>query len=137
MTAIDPAQLPMTGLGRRFNPAADLTKTVFENEDMPLYDLFMAHLKMGKSKIDGVTFKGCRLEGPAIMLVLPGTTFDRTNFGESRGNIANLVLRPVANLAIGAIPMANCTFEGCEFHGLGFTGNESILNEILAIRSVG
>lgn len=136
MTFTDPQQLPMTGLGRRFNPATDLTKRVFENEDMALYDLFMATLRQGRAIIEGITFKGCRIEGPAVMLVLDGTSFEATNFGNSKGNMGNMVLRPAANIAIGTIPVRNCTFEGCEFFGLGFTGEEAILEQILAIRSV-
>jgi uncharacterized protein YjbI with pentapeptide repeats len=136
MTFVDPSQLPMTGLGRRFNPAADLTKRAFENEDMALYDLFMATLRQGRAVIEGVSFKGCRVEGPAVMLVLDGTQFEATNFGNSKGNMANMVLRPAANMAIGAIPVRNCIFDGCEFHALGFSGNEAILEQILAIRSV-
>lgn len=137
MTFIDPSQLPMIGLGRRFNPTADISKRMFENEDLALYDLFAHHLRTGRSVIDGVSFKGCRVEGPAVMLVLDGTTFDATNFGESKGNIGNLVLRPVAHMAIGAIPVRNCSFDGCEFHALGFTGNEAIIEQILAIPTAG
>lgn len=137
MTFVDPNSLPMTGLGRRFNPTADISKRAFKDEDLGLYELFAHHLRTGRSMIDGISFTGCRLEGPAVMLILPGTTFEATNFGESKGNIANLVLRPAANMAIGAIPVMNCAFVGCEFHGLGFTGNEAVLKEILAIRSVG
>ena len=136
MTFTDPQQLPMTGLGRRFNPTTDLTKRVFENEDMALYDLFMATLRQGRAIIEGITFKGCRIEGPAVMLVLDGTSFEATNFGNSKGNMGNMVLRPAANIAIGTIPVRNCTFDGCEFFGLGFTGEEAIVEQILAIRSV-
>lgn len=137
MQTIDPNTLPMIGLGRRFNPTADISKRAFVDEDMALYDLFVHHMRTNRAMIDGITFTGCRIEGPAVMLVLPGTTFDAVNFGESKGDIGNLVLRPVRNMAIGAIPVINCTFVNCEFQGLGFTGNEQILNEILAIRSVG
>lgn len=138
MSFIDPARgLPMTGLGRPLNITGDLSKQAFVNEDMALYDLFAHHLRHGRSMIEGVSFTGCRIEGPAVMLVLPGTMFDAVNFGESKGDIGNLVLRPVRNMAIGAIPVINCTFQNCEFHALGFTGNEQILSEILAIKSVG
>lgn len=137
MSSIDPSQLPMTGLGRRFNPTADISKRAFVDEDLALYDLFMHHMRTGRSMIDGITFTGCRIEGPAVMLVLPGTTFEAVNFGESRGDIGNLVLRPVRNLAIGTIPAINCAFLNCEFHALGFTGNAQVLDEILAIRSAG
>jgi hypothetical protein len=50
--------------------------------------------------------------------------------------MGNMVLRPAANIAIGTIPVRNCTFDGCEFFGLGFTGEEAIVEQILAIRSV-
>jgi hypothetical protein len=135
MTFIDPNSLPMIGLGRRLNLTGDLSKRAFEGEDMALYDLFIHHLRTGRSMIDGITFTGCRIEGPAIMLVLPGTTFDSTNFGESKGDIGNLVLRPLRSMAIGTIPVMNCAFVGCEFHALGFTGSEAIIDQILAIRS--
>ena len=131
----DSIPLGMTGLGRPFNLAQDLGKRDFVNEDMALYELFMHHMRAGRAQLDGLTFTGCRIEGPAIMLVLPGTTFDAVNFGESRGNIGNMLLRPVLNMAIGAIPVVNCRFLRCEFHALGFTGNESILNELLSIRN--
>jgi len=138
MSFIDPARgMPMTGLGRPLNITSDLSKRAFVNEDMALYDLFTHHMRHGRSMLEGISFTGCRIEGPAIMLVLPGTTFDAVNFGESKGDIGNLVLRPVRNMAIGAIPVINCTFQNCEFHALGFTGNEQILSEILAIKSVG
>lgn len=133
MTAVDPAHLPAIGLGRKLNPTADISKLAFEGEDLALYDLFVHHLRTGRSVIDGITFTGCRVEGPAVMLVLDGTTFDSTNFGESKGDMGNIVLRPVGNMAIGAIPVRNCTFVGCEFYALGFTGNEAILSQILAI----
>lgn len=137
MNSIDISPLPMTNLGRPINFAQDLGKRAFVNEDMALYELFMHNMRNGRAQLDGITFTGCRLEGPAIMLILPGTTFDAVNFGESRGDIGNLLLRPVRNMAIGTIPVVNCTFVNCEFHALGFTGNESILNELLTIRSVG
>lgn len=133
MSFTDPARGVMTGLGRPFNLATDLSKRAFVNEDMSLYDLYIHYLSTGRSIIDGVTFTGCRIEGPSIMLVLAGTHFDRTNFGESKGDIANLVLRPAANMAIGAIPMMNCTFVECEFYMLGFTGNEAVLSQLLTI----
>ncbi len=137
MSFVDPNQLPMLGLGRRFNPTDDISKRDFVNEDMALYELFVHHLRTNRAMIDGITFTGCRIEGPAVMLVLDGTTFDSTNFGESKGDIGNLVLRPTRNMAIGAIPMRNCTFIGCEFYMLGFTGNDAILDQILAIGNGG
>ncbi len=129
----DPNPMPMIGLGRRFNPTTDISKTAFVNEDMALYDLFLHQMRNNRAMIEGITFTGCRIEGPAVMLVLDGTTFEATNFGESKGDIGNLVLRPTRKMAIGTIPVRNCTFVNCEFYMLGFTGNDAILDQILAI----
>lgn len=131
MTFMDPTF--MTGLGRPLNLAKDLSKTAFVNEDFQLYDLFAHRLRTNRAVIEGVTFTGCRIEGPAIMLVLDGTRFDTTNFGDSKGDIRNLVLRPTGDMAIGTIPMRNCTFVGCEFYMLGFTGNEQTVEQLLQI----
>ena len=135
MTFVDPNSLPMIGLGRRLNPSTDLSKRVFENEDMGLYELYQQQRRNGQVELDGLTFTGCRIEGPAVMLILQGTTFDAVNFGEARGDIGNMLFRPVRNMAIGTIPVTNCTFVNCEFYAMGFTGNEHILKELLSIRS--
>ena len=134
MTFIDPNSLPMLDLGRRFNPTDDISKRAFVDEDMALYDLMIHHMRTNRVIIDGITFNRCRIEGPAVMLVLEGTRFESTNFGEAAGGTANMVLRPAGNKAIGAIPVRNCTFIGCEFSMLGFTGNAQVVNSLLSIR---
>lgn len=131
MTFTDPTFLP--GLGRPLNPASDFSKTAFVDEDLALYDLYRHHLQTNRSIVDGVTFTRCRIEGPSIMLVLDGTRFDRTNFGEAKGDIANLILRPTGAMAIGTIPLRNCAFIDCEFFMLGFTGNTATLDQLLTI----
>lgn len=133
MTFVDPSQYPMTGMGRRLNPASDFAKTAFADEDFALYDLYIHRLRSGRAIIEDVTFTGCRIEGPGIMLVLDGTSFDRTNFGETKGNVANLILRPAGTMAIGSVPVRNCTFIRCEFYMLGFTGNEQTVEQLLQI----
>jgi hypothetical protein len=133
MTHLDPSQYPMTGLGRRFNPAKDLGKQAFQDEDLSLFELYMNRMRTGRAIIENTTFTRCRIEGPGIVLVLDGTSFDRTNFGESKGDIANLILRPTGKMAIGSIPVRNCTFVGCEFYMLGFTGNEQTVEQLLQI----
>lgn len=133
MSFIDPSQYPMTGMGRRFNPATDLSKQAFVDEDFSLFELYMHRLRTNRAIIEDTTFTGCRVEGPGIVLVLDGTSFDRTNFGETKGDVANLILRPVGTMAIGTIPVRNCTFVSCEFYMLGFTGNEQTVEQLLQI----
>jgi hypothetical protein len=128
-----PARPPVIGVDRPVTLAQDLSKLSFENEDMALYELYRAQFAAGRVRIDGVTFRNCRIVGPAVMLVLDGTTFDTTNFGDARGDIGNLLLRPLRAIAVGTIPVANCRFIGCEFFNLGFTGPEAVIDDLLSI----
>lgn len=112
---------------------ADLNAATFEHVDIVLYELFVAASKQGVGLIQGRTFTGCRFQGPAIILVSENVTFDDTNFGDSRGGIRNLLLRPVGDKAIGTIPMRDCRFVDCEFYNVGFTGSENIIEQLAAI----
>ncbi|KQS57485.1 hypothetical protein ASG17_01845 [Brevundimonas sp. Leaf363] len=109
----------------RFDPSA----TVFDKVQVPLFDLFRANLeKGGGTVLKGRTFKGCILEGPAVVLVLLGTRFLRTNFN-SPGDIREILFAPVSpTKAIGAIPMADCVFEDCTFVATGFTGHQNFID---------
>ena len=133
MTFVDPSHYPLTGMGRRLNPAIDFAKTAFVDEDFALYDLYIHNLRANRAIVENTTFTSCRIEGPGIMLVLDGTSFDRTNFGESKGNISTAIQRPTGTMAIGSSPVRNCTLVNCEFYMLGFTGNEQIVEQLLKI----
>ena len=117
--------------------ATDFGATVFENLDLSLHEVFAHAARNGAPLIQGRTFKGCRIQGPAIALVSNGVTFEETNFGDSRGDsrgdIRNLVLKPVGDKAIGTVPMRDCAFIGCEFYGVGFTGTDEFIAQILAL----
>ena len=119
---------------RLLTPAPDLTLKAFENVDINLFDLYQACQPEGA--IVGRTFTGCRLMGPAIVLAAGGTTFEETNFGDPRGEMRNLLLRPMGTKALGTVPMHGCTFLGCEFFNVGFTGSEELLEEMALIPSV-
>ena len=120
-------------ISRPVSVAPDFKVTVFENVDLNLFDLHVAHFSAGIGVIQGRTFRGCRLQGPAIMLVSAGVTFNDCNFGDPGGDMRNLVLRPAGARALGTIPFRDTVFEGCEFYNVGFTGPEDILNELLSI----
>ena len=113
--------------------AEDFGAEVFENLDLSLFDVFAHAARNGPAVIQGRTFKACRIQGPAIVLVSNGVTFDETNFGDSRGDIRNLVLKPVGDKAIGTVPIRDCAFIGCEFYGVGFTGTDEFIAQILAL----
>ncbi|WP_372692436.1 hypothetical protein [Brevundimonas sp.] len=123
----------MLPINRAVTDAPDLNAAAFKDVDIVLYELYVAASKNGAGLIQGRTFTGCRFQGPAIILVSEGVTFDDTNFGDSRGGIQNLLLRPVGDKAIGTIPMRDCRFFGCEFYNIGFTGSGDILDQLAAI----
>lgn len=116
----------------RFDPKA----TEFDKIQIPLFDLFRANMEHGGGMvISGRTFRDCIIEGPAVALVLPGTRFERCNFG-SPGDISEILFRPVSpSKAIGSIPLENCVFEGCRFVACGFTGHQNFID--LMIRELG
>ena len=120
-------------INREVRVAQDLSATVFEDLDVNLFDLHIAAHGAAIGVLTGRTFRGCRLQGPAIMLVSAGVQFNDCNFGEPDGVMENLVLRPAGARALGTIPFRDTVFEGCEFYNVGFTGPEEILNALLAV----
>ena len=120
--------------GRPGRIPTDAFAKVFESVDLSLYDLFRANFQAGHRIISGRTFRNCRIEGPAVMLVLDKVNFDATNFGPNGGDVRNLVLRPAGPTSVvGTIPVEDCQFINCEFFGLGFTGSDQFLDQLLAL----
>jgi hypothetical protein len=121
-------------VGRPGRTLIDPLATTFEDLDISLFDLFRANILAGRSDLSGRTFRNCHIDGPAVMLVSEGVRFERTNFGQAKGDPATLLLRPVSqSLVTGAIPVQDCAFIGCRFLGVGFTGSEALIQEILSL----
>jgi hypothetical protein len=116
--------------------AEDLSAKAFNGEAMLLFDLYQASLRSGQSIIEDRTFTNCRLEGPAVVAVLTGVHFERTDFGYTGGDIGRIVWRTASGKGVvGAIPFRNCRFDGCSFFATGFTGPEAFLQQILALET--
>ena len=120
-------------INRPVNVATDLSAPRFENLDVNLFELYAHGADKGVGIITNRTFIGCRIQGPAIVLVSAGVTFDDTNFGDSGGDIRNLILFPAGQKALGTVPLRDCHFEGCEFYNVGFTGNRDFLDELISL----
>lgn len=120
-------------INRPVNVATDLGAPRFENLDVNLFELYAHGADKGVGIITNRTFIGCRIQGPAIVLVSAGVTFDDTNFGDSGGDIRNLILFPAGQKALGTVPLRDCHFEGCEFYNVGFTGNRDFLDELISL----
>lgn len=116
--------------------ARNLRAKDFKDEAISISDLFREGLKAGETVIEGRTFTNCRLEGPAVIVVLDGVVFDATDFGYTGGDIGKIVWRTEAKTGVvGAIPFKNCKFTGCSFFAVGYTGPEPFLQKILALKT--
>lgn len=116
--------------------AKDLSGSDIRDVDFSLFDLFATEMMQGRQRVEGKTVTGCRIQGPAVMLVSSGVTFDGVNFGDSGGDIRNLILNSEGTRAIGAIPFRDCAFVDCEFYGVGFTGDAAFLQQIRSLQSL-
>ncbi|MBB5747331.1 hypothetical protein [Brevundimonas variabilis] len=121
---------------RPVNVARDLSVSDIRDVDFSLFDLFAAEMMLGRSLVEGKTVTGCRIQGPAVLLASTGVTFDGVNFGDSGGDIRNLIMKPEGSKAIGAIPFRDCAFVNCEFYGVGFTGDAAFLEQIRALQTL-
>ncbi len=127
MTDQTQAQTPMSAeekFGREL-----VARTTFEKEAVWLPSLAVHHLNAGQTVIDGKTFTECLIEGPAVMAVMSGTTFDTCNMGVAE-NPKTLLLDPRGDMIAGAVGMANCRFVRCRFVQVAFTGNREMLDDI-------
>ncbi len=120
--------LPPPATTRSMDPLAK----EFRGGTLSLIDLYRASVRAGGGvRIEDRTFTDCTIEGPALMLVLDGVFFDSTNFGPTGGDMRNMLFQPLGNVAIGAIPVRNCTFTRCQFETIGITGNEALLKLLI------
>ena len=115
---------------RPVNIATDLSGADIRDVDFSLFDLFVTESRKGKGLVERKTITGCRIQGPAVMLASSGVTFDAVNFGDTRGDIRNILFVPDGAKGIGAIPFRDCAFINCEFFGVGFTGPAEFLDQM-------
>lgn len=114
--------------------AENLDAKAFKGEAMRLFDLFDAAARSGSPVIEDRSFVDCRLEGPAVIAILSGCQFVRTDFGYPGDDLGRIVWRTESRKGVvGALPFRNCRFEGCSFFATGFTGPEDFLQQILKL----
>lgn len=107
-----------------------VARTSFNKEAVWLPQLAVQHWNAGQMAIDGKTFTDCLIEGPAVMAVMNGTTFDNCAMGTT-SNVKNLLYRPVGqDKMAGVVGVGNCRFVRCRFVQIGFTGSDGLLEEL-------
>ncbi|CAL1690305.1 hypothetical protein MMB232_00427 [Brevundimonas subvibrioides] len=124
------SRLPIT---RAYKAPTDFDAAVFEDVDLFVHQILAASMAKGIPAIQDRVFRGCRINGPALLLPTRGTSFDDCNFGDPRGDINNLLFQPLGDRATGAVALLNCKFEGCEFSEVGFTGPTTFMESMKAI----
>ena len=127
----------MTDETAKMSPAeaagrAMVARTSFEKEAIWLPLLAVNHWNAGEMAIAGKTFTDCVIEGPAVMAVMNGTTFDSCNMGVAT-DVKTLLYRPVGNTKMaGVVGVSNSTFIRCRFVQIGFTGTDELLAHLEA-----
>lgn len=103
-----------------------VARTTFEKEAVWLPHLAVQHFNDGQSVISGKTFTDCLIEGPAVMMVVDGVSFDGCNMGVT-GDPANLLIRPVGERLTGVVPFRDTKFVRCQFVRIAFTGHPDFI----------
>lgn len=108
-----------------------VARTSFEKEAVWLPQLAVQHWNAGQMHIDGKTFTDCVIEGPAVMAVMNGTSFESCAMGTTT-DIRTLLYRPLSQTKMaGLVGMSNCRFIRCRFVQVGFTGADQVLDDLL------
>lgn len=110
---------------------AMVARTSFEKEAVWLPVLAVNHWNAGEMTIAGKTFTDCLIEGPAVMAVLEGTSFDGCQMGVFT-DVRTLLYAPLGDKMAGVIGVADCQFIRCRFAQVGFTGSPEMLAEFQA-----
>lgn len=107
-----------------------VARTTFEKEAVWLPQLAVQHWNAGQMFIEGKTFTDCVIEGPAVVAVMNGTTFDNCAMGTTT-DIRNLLYRPLSTTKLaGVIGVSDCRFLRCRFVQVGFTGSDDLLEQL-------
>lgn len=123
---IDKIRQAQEALGREL-----VARTSFEKEAVWLPSLAVNHWNAGQMVIDGKTFTDCVIEGPAVMAVMEGVTFEGCSMGVFT-DVRTLLYSPLGAKMAGVVGMANCKFVRCSFAQVGFTGSPELLAEFQA-----
>lgn len=113
----------------------DYSAKEFSGVVVSLHDLFRANLQQtGSPLISGRAFDQCIIEGPAVLLALSGVNFDACNLGAPGEDARCLILMPMAKQAVvGPIGVRDCLFTRCEFMGIGYTGPDAFIDQLLQV----
>ena len=106
-----------------------VARTTFEKEGVWLPLLAVHTMNAGESVISGKTFTDCVIQGPALVAVLEGTTFDSCNMGAA-SDARSMLYAPQGDRLVGAIGLKDCRFVRCRFVQIAYTGPTAFLKDM-------
>lgn len=101
----------------------------FEKEAIWLPLLAIHTLNAGQGVIRDKTFTDCVIEGPALVAVLEGTTFDACQMGAAT-DMKSMLFAPQGSHLVGAIGLQQCRFVRCRFAQIAYTGSDEFLQNM-------
>ncbi len=105
-------------------------RTTFEKEAIWLPLLAVHYLNADQAVIESRTFTDCVIEGPGMIAIMNGTTFENCHMGVTE-NVRSLLYRPLGPRLVGAVGFSNCKFVGCRFKQVGFTSSDVVLDSLI------
>jgi hypothetical protein len=103
-----------------------VARSSFSKEAIWLPILAVHTMNAGEPVIRGKTFTDCVIEGPALVAVLKGTTFDGCNMGAA-SDPRSMLFESKGPRLVGAIGLEDCAFVRCRFVQIGYTGSSAFL----------
>jgi hypothetical protein len=96
------------------------------NETFHVWELFEPQ---GKPLVINRAFIGCVINGPAMVTFMGQGNISKCHLGE--GNIESVLHEMVnAGEKQGIIAFVNCDLTRCSFHGIGYFGDQALLDKI-------
>ncbi|WP_428151004.1 hypothetical protein [Brevundimonas sp.] len=108
-----------------------VARTSFSNEAVWLPMLGVYHLNAGEPLIRGKTFTECVIEGPALLAIIDGVTFEGCNMGVAT-DPSSLFYQPKGPVLIGAVAFSDTRFIRCRFVQVAFTGHVESIDQMAA-----
>ena len=106
-------------------------RTTFEKEAVWLPLLSVHSLNAGETVIRGKTSTECLIEGPALMAIVDGVTFEGCNLGVA-SDPHSLFYKGQGPVLVGTIAVADTKFIRCRFVQIGFTGHVDTVDGMAA-----
>jgi hypothetical protein len=91
----------------------------YEDRVLRIGELLVAD---GPPVLEGFTFVGCHIQGPAVLLLQGNSVLTNNTFDAPSLDALFWEIPPKRPAVVGAVLALNCHFERCRMEGIGFAG---------------